>query len=188
MMPRLLSFVLRLSGTVAALLSVIVIAAAWPARSVLVAEWPDRIEEILTESGQGRIKRHFVPAGTRPHCDEARVLACNRSMNIWQIEMQDGQTIYGWLTGVVDAQGRVERDIPSVLRQARIDSLPALQLVVTRDDEGQATVDAQHVSRMIQPNALATGVRLRLWRDRLFERWRWPFIHPDGGQTTPPRQ
>lgn len=188
MMPRLLSFVLRLSVTVAALLSVIAVAAAWPARSVLVVEWPDRIEEVLTESGEGRIKRHFVPAGTRLHCDEVQVLARNRSMNIWQIEMQDGQTLYGWLTGVVDAQGQVEPDIPRVLRQARIDSLPALQLVVTGDDEEQTTVDAQRVGRMIRPNALAAGKRLRLWRDRLFERWRWPFIHRDGGQTTPPRQ
>src|SRR5690625_7185225 len=118
MMPRLLSFVLRLSGTVAALLSVIVIAAAWPARSVLVADWPDRIEEILTESGQGRIKRHFVPAGTRPPCEEAGVLARKRSMNIWQREMQGGRTVYGWMRGVVDRAGRVQRGLPGGRRQA----------------------------------------------------------------------
>src|SRR5690625_3357311 len=111
---------------------------------------------------------------------------CSRS--IWQIEMQNGQTVFGWLSGVVDAQGQVETDIPRLLRQARIDSLPALQLVVVCSDEAETIIDAQQVSRMLQPNALTAGMRLRLWRDRLFERWRWPLIHRADGQMTPPRQ
>ncbi|HLS06052.1 MAG TPA: hypothetical protein VK036_07135 [Wenzhouxiangella sp.] len=188
MMPRLLSFVLRQLVRAAALLLVIAIAAGWPARGALVVEWPARMEEVLTESGLGRIERHFVPAGTELNSGAARVLARNRSRSIWQIEMQNGQTVFGWLSGVVDAQGQVETDIPRLLRQARIDSLPALQLVVVCSDEAETIIDAQQVSRMLQPNALTAGMRLRLWRDRLFERWRWPLIHRADGQMTPPRQ
>ena len=188
-MPRLLPLVLRRLGGGAVTLAVIALLVLLPARQVLRPAWPDRVEEILTEAGPGRIERRFLPAGSAD-IGNSLVVASSRPITLWRVETDSGEVIHAWLAGVRDGQGQLLPALPPWLEGVRLDGpLPeAVRLVLTTAARERREIDGAGIRRMIRPNAMAFSQRAALWRDRLAERWQWPFrATADARMKPPPR-
>jgi hypothetical protein len=189
MMPRLPSTVVRETAIAVSLLIVIVLSLALPARHVLLPAWPERVEEWLIESTPGRIDRRFVPAGQNA-APPPELLTSSRPITLWRIEQEDGAVSHAWLAGVRDPEGVLLPGLPPWLEGVRLDGpLPGpVELVVI--DAGRETRDigGDAIRRMYRPNGLSHVQRAELWRDRLDERWDWPFSPTSDARMTPPRR
>lgn len=190
MMPRLLSLVLRRMVAGAALLAVILLAMFWPARHVLEPLWPDPVEEVLLLAPGDRVaERRFLPAGQKL-ATESVVLARNRPLTLWRLETDSGDVLHAWLQGVRDADsGELLEAVPSWLGRARVDgpAPQAVHLVMASADQQLIEVPGTSLARMFRPNGLGFRQRARLTRDRIVERWRWPFRSGDAGTSAPGR-
>lgn len=186
-MPRLLSLVLRRSGSGAALLAAIVLALAVPARHVLVPAWPDRVDEVLAEAGPGRIERHFVPSGS-DRGGNSFVVARSRPITLWRLETESGEIVYAWLAGVRDGDGELLPAVPAWLAPDRLDGpLPeAVSLVLVTAARENREMHGSSIVRMYRPNDLGFTDRVSLWGTRLAERWRWPLRMTADARMTPP--
>lgn len=186
-MPRLLSLVLRRSGAIAALLAVIVLCLALPARHILLPLWPDRVDEILIEAGSGQVKRQFQPADASAFLD-AKTVARSRPITLWRLETRSGEVTYAWLAGVRDGEGRLLPALPAWLETVRLDGpLPdTVQLVITTAAREIRKIDSTNIERMYRPNGMRFTDRLALWRDRFQERWQWPLTPAGDARMTPP--
>lgn len=175
-MPRLPSLVLRRLAGGAALLAVIVLGLALPARQVLLPAWPDRVDEVLTESGPGRIERRLLPAESAAAGDSF-VVARSRPITLWRLETGAGEVSHAWLAGVRDGDGQLLPALPAWLDAVRLDGpLPGeVSLVVITAAWEQDEIEGARIARMYRPNDLSLVQRTVLWRDRLDERWQWPF-------------
>lgn len=189
MMPRLLSLVLRRFGGGAALLMLLALVLAIPARQVLLPAWPGRVDEVLTEAGPGHIERRFLPSGSGENID-AFIVARSRPITLWRIETDAGEVSHAWLAGVRDAEGRLLPAIPAWLEGVRLDGpLPeAVRLVLVSPASENREIDGSRILRMYRPNEMRFGDRVSLWFGRLSERWRWPFrMRTDARMRPPPR-
>jgi hypothetical protein len=187
MMPRLLPLVLRRTVSGAALLAVIAVGLAVPARDVLRPAWPPRVEEVLVQAGPGRIERRLLPAGVNGTLD-AVLIARSRPITLWRIELQSGEAVHAWLAGVRDAEGVLLPALPPWLEVVRLDGpLPeGLRLVIIPASREPEELDGARIARMFRPNRMILRDRLALWRDRLAQRWQWPFRPSADARMTPP--
>ncbi|MDZ7790628.1 MAG: hypothetical protein U5L08_09085 [Xanthomonadales bacterium] len=185
-MPRLLSFVLRRSGTAAVLLALIAVSVTLPARHVLLPAWPERVEEVLAEAGPGRVERLFLPAGAAVS-SESVVVARSQPIELWRIEGDSGEVTHAWLAGLRDAEGALMPKLPAWSERVRVDGpLPDGQrLVVITADHEKVEIDAAGLRRMLRPNAMSVSQRGKLWVDRLGERWKWPLTTTADARMTP---
>jgi len=186
MMPWPLSFVLRRLGAGALLLALIVVTLAVPARHVLLPAWPERVDEVLTDDGPERIERRFLPAGTRQPAD-VLVVARNQPVTLWRLETASDEVSHAWLAGLRDAEGRLLPGLPAWLEVVRLDGpLPEpVQLVVIDAARETREIEGNRIVRMFRPNAMSLAQRTALWRDRLDERWQWPFRATADARMTP---
>lgn len=189
MMPRLPSLVLRRTGTGAALLGLIVLCLALPVRHLLLAPWPERIEEILTEADGGRVERRFVPAGSSSSIDSP-VVARSQPITLWRLETDSGEVTHAWLAGARDGQDQLLPGLPAWLENVRVEGplSAGLQLVVITAAGETLEVDGASVRRLYRPNSLSSTERIVLWFDRLEERWAWPVRLTADARMTPPAQ
>lgn len=187
MMPRLLSFVLRRSGAAVGLLALMAVCLALPARQVLLPLWPGVVEEQLVKVGPDRVERRLGRAGLPPSETE-EVVARSRPIMLWRIEYASGEVDHAWLAGFRTAAGALAPELPDWFDAARFEqSLPSgSRLVVIGSDYETRELDAATIKRMYRPNAMSPGQRLQLWRDRLEERWQWPFSASVDARTQPP--
>lgn len=187
MMPRLLPFVLRRSAGGAALLLLMALSLALPARDVLLPAWPDPVEEVLAEAGTGSVERQFLSPGSMGSV-EALVVARSRPITLWRLEADSGHISHAWLAGVKDGEGQLLPALPAWLETVRLDGpLPSTaRLVVITEARESLEVDGAGIARMYRPNAMTLVQRIRLWRDRLGERWQWPVKPTADAQMTPP--
>jgi hypothetical protein len=185
MMPRLLPFVLRRSAAAAILLAVIALGLALPARHVLVAPWPEFVDEVLTEAGPGQVQRLFVP-GNSSGAARSTVVARSRPITLWRLETASEEVVHAWLAGVRDEAGELLPAPPAWLEAVRLDApLPGpVELVMTTAERETRAIRGADIQRMYRPNDLSLPERTALWRDRLIQRWRF---NPGGvARTTPP--
>lgn len=189
MMPRLPTLVLRRSGSGVALLALIAVGVFLPARQVLLPAWPDPVEEVLTQAGPGRIERLFLPADSnRPF--EPAPLARSRPLTLWRLEYDTGTVAHAWLAGVRDGDGQLLPALPAWLEPVRLDGpLPeAVRLVVITSTRESREIEGESIVRMYRPNGMNIAQRAALWRDRIDERWQWPFRLTGGARMRPPAQ
>lgn len=189
MLPRLPSTLLRTLPAGAALLVAILAAVAWPARHVLLPLWPTSVDEWLLADAGGGLEREFA-AESVPGRDPSNMLARNRPISLWRVEMRSGQVIHSWLAGVRDAEsGQLLAARPDWLGSRRIDGpLPTARLLVLMGEDGNySEVESGAVARMFRPNELAWHERLDLALDRFREIWIWPLRPASEMRMAPPR-
>lgn len=175
-MPRLPSLVLRRIGAAAALLALIAVCVAAPARHVILPAWPERVYELLHQTEPGRVERRFLPASQMD--PEAKpVLARSRPSKLWRIETDTGQIDHVWLAGVRNEEGQLLPAPPPWLDPVRLDGpLPdVVRLVAITRERETREIEGDTIVRMYRPNEMRLPQRLGLMRERLTERWEWPF-------------
>lgn len=186
MMPRLPSLVLRRSGGGAVLLALIALGLVLPARHVVLPPWPDPVDEVLAEGSPGRIERHFLSADA-PVSVDSLVVARSRPITLWRLETDSGEVLHAWLAGLRDGEGTLLPALPAWLQAARLDGpLPeAVRLVVITASRDSRELEGEDIVRMYRPNDMTLAQRAGLWRDRLDERWEWPFRMTGDARMTP---
>lgn len=178
MMPRPLSNVLRRMVAGAALAVVVVFCLFWPARQVLAPLWPVPVEEVLMADDDAETAERRLLTQGRASLAVEDVVARNRPITLWRLELHSGEIVHAWMQGVRERPGgELSSPLPDWLEPARVDApLPGAGILVLLEaDRRQREMPADEVKRMYRPNGLDFGQRLALARDRFHELWRWPF-------------
>lgn len=185
-MPRLPAFVLRRLGGGAVLLTSIALCLFVPARHVVLPAWPDPVEEVLTQTGPGQIKRRFLPPDANEPMGDP-IVARNRPVTLWRLESDSGEVFHAWLAGVRNGDGQLLPALPAWLAPVRLDGpLPeAVRLVAITAARETREIDGASIVRMYRPNDMTLAQRVGLLRDRLAERWQWPVSLSGDARMTP---
>lgn len=183
MMPRSLSNVLRRIIAGAALVAIVFLCIAWPARQVLSVLWPVPVDEVLAISDSGKSAERLLVTDRKVERSLGRGIVRHRPISVWRLELHSGEVVHAWLQGLRDPDnGQLRSPLPDWVEAVRVDDPPGEggTLVLLDADRRNLEVAVADVDRMYRPNGLTTGQRLALARDRWGERWRWPFADPQG--------
>ncbi len=174
MMPAFVKAVLRSFTAGLALLALIAVLIAWPARHVLEPLWPGPVEELIymapgseTERVLEPVRRASVPTSGEP------VLASSRPLSLVRVESMDGGWRHGYLLGVSAADDHsLREDIPDELLETVVElrefDYDMLVLVCAEGERFEMPVSEIH--RLIYPNRLVVSERMQLALQRLADR------------------